>query len=947
MKKRSFVLTAILSISMLSTLSLTSCTDNFSTSSNPNNSSDIIGSNVSTTPSVVAVSLVELAADKTELEVGDSIMLTTTVLPSNATDKSVTYKSSDDSVITVSQAGLVTAKALGKATITVTTNDGKKTDTLDFEVITASILEAENAILTAGASGEILINNTEGASGGKTLGNCFNNTGANITFTVVSEKAASYNLYACIGFGSTHTDDPLSKVVVNGEDVEVPKSFDDPQANWNHFMEFYLATVELNAGENTISLVIDKGLGNVDYVKFTGQGKLTSPKEEASITISTALDKYLVGVKSALNITSIGLEEEITVTSSDKSVIDTATFDTDTNQVLFTPLKAGKTTIKLVSGEAEASAEINVVEASGDEYTFKGVDADLSAGYGIDDPNADGQVVGGIWDNHAKISYLIESKTEQTVSLIFRTAIFDATRTKLTNTFEYIKVNDVDLALENVYIEASSGLGTSNYGFFYFTDVKLNAGNNTIVLQTTTTGRTNFDYMLIKSTDSVDWGEEEVIPPETGEKYRFEGELATLEGCNSESQALASGGYCVGGISDSSVITYQLNSLTEQVVDLALITAVVSTDRIKVGDYYKQVTINDTPLTLDSEATIEYTGSPTWTCFAPVTIEDVSLQKGINTLKISLNGSTCFDYIEINAENYVGWNYDEAVESKLEGDEAILTSCYAATEEDGASGGKHVGGISTGSMIEFDVTSAASQFVTLNLKSAIVGADRLSFASNIKEITVNDVVLKVDGEKEFIGSTDYGWGNYCDFEIRDVRLNEGDNKIIIKFADGAMTNFDYLLIKGAAEVEFVKEEEEEITEIEGTSYYYEPAAGTKDLGEYAGARNGDAIGFVNYNGFSMTIKVMSAEAKKVSAYINTAYSDGNSPVTSLKVNGVEATELVKTINVNSNWDAFERNFIGNLDLIAGENTIEIVIGTNCGKFDYLELVSPVELLTID
>ena len=944
MRNKKFLLTTLLSLSLLS-CGLYSC-DIKSSSSTPISATDKpSGSTNTAKPSEVKVTSVELKSEKTQLEVGESLMLSVTVLPSDATNKKVSYKSSDETVLSVSQAGLITAKSLGKATITVTTDDGSKTDTLDFEVIISSVFEAENATFTAGVSGAIRIDDNANASGGKALGNCFNNTGATINFTVVSEKAASYELYGCIGFGSSHTDNPLGKIVVNGIDVEVPQAFDDPQANWNHFMEFYLATIELKKGENTVSLVIDKGLGNVDYIKFIGQSKLTLPEVEASINISKPLNKYLVGVKSALNITTIGIDGEIKVSSNDETIIDTLAFDPSTDQVLFTPLKAGKTTITVSSGDVSASAELNVVEVTGTDYLFKGVDADLSAGYAIDDTNAEGQVVGGIWDNHANISYLINSETEQTVSLIFRTAIFDAGRTKLSQTFEYIQVNDNKLDLEDVYIESSSGLGTSNYGLFYFTDVKLNAGNNKIVLQTTNTARTNFDYMLIKASSPVDWGEEE-IPPVVGEKYRFEGELAILEGCNSERQTEASGGYCVGGINDSSIITYQLNSLSEQTVDLILTAAVITADRIKVGDYYKSVTINDEPITLDSEANIEYTGSPTWTCFAPVTIKNVKLNEGNNVLKIALNGSTCFDYIELDAEDYVGWTYDESTESILEGDEAALTSCTAVIEDDGASGGKHVGQISTGSAIEYKVNSV-SQFVTLNIKTAIVGADRISFASNIKEIVVNGVILKIDGQKEFVGSANYGWGNYCDFEIRDVRLNEGENSIVINFADNAMTNFDYLSVKGSAAVTFAKEAEEEITEIEGTSYYYEPAAVTKDLSEYAGARNGDAIGFVNYNGFSMIVKINVSEAQKVSAYINTAYSDGNTPVTTLKINGVEATELVKKIKSNSNYDAFERNFIGNLDLVSGENTIEITIGINCGKFDYLELVSPIELITIE
>ena len=63
---------------------------------------------------------------KTTLDVGEAITLTATVSPSNATDKSVRWTSSNSAVATVSN-GLVTAVAPGTTTITVTTNSGGKT----------------------------------------------------------------------------------------------------------------------------------------------------------------------------------------------------------------------------------------------------------------------------------------------------------------------------------------------------------------------------------------------------------------------------------------------------------------------------------------------------------------------------------------------------------------------------------------------------------------------------------------------------------------------------------------------------------------------------------------------------------------------------------------------------------------------------------------------------
>ena len=70
-----------------------------------------------------------VSLDKTSLELteGDKATLTATVLPDNATNKNVSWSSSDEKVATVSTTGEVTAVAPGKAAITVTTEDGAKT----------------------------------------------------------------------------------------------------------------------------------------------------------------------------------------------------------------------------------------------------------------------------------------------------------------------------------------------------------------------------------------------------------------------------------------------------------------------------------------------------------------------------------------------------------------------------------------------------------------------------------------------------------------------------------------------------------------------------------------------------------------------------------------------------------------------------------------------------
>lgn len=74
----------------------------------------------------VAVTSVTVSPKTLNLEVGQTGTLTATVMPDNATDKTVTWTSNNDKVATVAADGTVTAVGEGTATITATAANGKK-----------------------------------------------------------------------------------------------------------------------------------------------------------------------------------------------------------------------------------------------------------------------------------------------------------------------------------------------------------------------------------------------------------------------------------------------------------------------------------------------------------------------------------------------------------------------------------------------------------------------------------------------------------------------------------------------------------------------------------------------------------------------------------------------------------------------------------------------------
>lgn len=124
----------------------------------------------------VPVSGINLNNNSIDLIKGNSSQLNATILPSNATNKNVTWSSSSNSVATVDNNGRVTAIGKGTAIITATTSDGSKTANCNVSV-TNPPLSAKGSI------GIATIASNSGIS-----------RGINVTVTA-SGGAGNYNYY--------------------------------------------------------------------------------------------------------------------------------------------------------------------------------------------------------------------------------------------------------------------------------------------------------------------------------------------------------------------------------------------------------------------------------------------------------------------------------------------------------------------------------------------------------------------------------------------------------------------------------------------------------------------------------------------------------------------------------------------------------------------------------
>ena len=137
--------------------------------------------------SVVNVTGVSVAPTTATIKVGKTVALTPTVSPSNATDKSVSWTSSDTTVATVNSEGTVTGVAAGSATITCTTTDGGKTATCG---VTVQAIETINATVAQARTAAAALTD------GDTTADLYCVTGyvTNVSYTWTSSNGVSFSM---------------------------------------------------------------------------------------------------------------------------------------------------------------------------------------------------------------------------------------------------------------------------------------------------------------------------------------------------------------------------------------------------------------------------------------------------------------------------------------------------------------------------------------------------------------------------------------------------------------------------------------------------------------------------------------------------------------------------------------------------------------------------------
>ena len=282
----------------------------------------------------IPVTSVTLNKSSLSLEVGNTETLTATITPSNATNKTVTWESSDTSIATVDQNGRVTAVKAGNATITATAADSSGKSATCTVTVTAQPVYSISATPAALNFGSI--DDGQAAPAAQTV--TITNTG-NRNVTVNLPTSTNYTITAGTGFtngtvmlapGATATFTVQPKtglsagtynetLTISGSDsasAEIALTF---TVNKSPYTGKYSYEIVSDVGEN----------GTIDVDRYATEG------DQVTITVSPD-EAYLLD---DLTVTSGGKDVELTdngdgsytFTMPSGDVAVTATFAEDPN----------------------------------------------------------------------------------------------------------------------------------------------------------------------------------------------------------------------------------------------------------------------------------------------------------------------------------------------------------------------------------------------------------------------------------------------------------------------------------------------------------------------------------------------------------------------------------------------------------------------------------------
>ena len=333
-----------------------------------------------------AIPVTSISLDKTTLTLAeqDTYQLKATVNPDNATDKTVTWSTSNPAVATVSSSGLVTAKAEGSATITAKAGD--KSATCEVTVapngipVDAVYLNKSSLSLTENETYQLKATvNPDNATDKTVTWSTSNPAVATVSSSglVTAKAEGSATITAKAGDKSATCEVTVAPNGIPVDAVYLNKS--SLSLTENETYQLSVAVTPDNATDKTvtwstsnaaIATVSDNGL--VTAIK-EGSATITAKAGDKTATCAVTVSKKVIPVTSVtLNKASLALTEQETfqlsaTVSPDNATDKTVTWSssntavaTVSNNGLVTAIKEGSATITAKAGDKTATCAVTV-----------------------------------------------------------------------------------------------------------------------------------------------------------------------------------------------------------------------------------------------------------------------------------------------------------------------------------------------------------------------------------------------------------------------------------------------------------------------------------------------------------------------------------------------------------------------------------------------------------
>ena len=324
--------------------------------------------NVSVVKPVTGVSISESSL---RIEVGDKVKLKATVKPSDASNQTVSWKSSSSSIASVSSSGTVTAKKLGTATITVTTADGSFKKTCKVEVVkkvTGVELNKASATLYLGKT--LTLKATVSPSGATNSAVVFSSSDSAIAkvsssgvVTPVKPGTATITVKTSDG-GFTDT----CKITVKRAVTSITLNKSEAELKSDSTLTLKATLKPSNATDKTVTWsTSNKKVATVSskgVVTPVGKGTATiTAKTENGLKATCKVTVYMV-------VTGIKLSETGTVYAGEKLTLKASVVPSDANEQTVTWSSSNTSVAKVsskgvVTGVKAGTAEITVKTKEG------------------------------------------------------------------------------------------------------------------------------------------------------------------------------------------------------------------------------------------------------------------------------------------------------------------------------------------------------------------------------------------------------------------------------------------------------------------------------------------------------------------------------------------------------------------------------------------------------